>query len=133
MEHREPFTKLFFRCTDRFNPLDYPTEDCDEVARVQRAREINEGVDPPPGYRTICADPLYVAADPALDNRLSTCSADDKEIMNAIRLIPDGHIEASGMLNTSDTFPNNMFSSVEQQPRVIHSQVGVSCVLFGLH
>lgn len=27
-----------------------PLEDCDETARNQRAREIAEGVDPPPGY-----------------------------------------------------------------------------------
>ncbi|XP_037040077.1 putative uncharacterized protein DDB_G0282133 [Bradysia coprophila] len=108
---------------EKFNPLEYPTEDCDEVARVQRAREIHEGVDPPPGYRTICTDPVYVAADPSLDNRLSTCSADDRDIMNAIRSIPDGHIDGTSILNTSDTFPNNLFNSVDQQPRVIHSQV----------
>nr|CAG4652083.1 EOG090X0BEM [Triops cancriformis] len=35
----------------RFNPDDYPIEDCDERARQERAREIAEGVDPPPGYR----------------------------------------------------------------------------------
>lgn len=34
----------------RFNPDDYPTEDCDERARQERAREIAEGVDPPPGF-----------------------------------------------------------------------------------
>nr|CAG4644216.1 EOG090X0BEM [Lepidurus arcticus] len=35
----------------RFNPDDYPIEDCDERARQERAREIAEGVEPPPGYR----------------------------------------------------------------------------------
>lgn len=34
----------------RFNPSDYPIEDCDEEARIQRALEIAEGVEPPPGY-----------------------------------------------------------------------------------
>lgn len=34
----------------RFNTDEYPIEDCDETARNQRAREIAEGVDPPPGY-----------------------------------------------------------------------------------
>ncbi|XP_046401210.1 suppressor of cytokine signaling 5 [Ischnura elegans] len=28
-----------------------PIEDCDELARLERAREIAEGVDPPPGFR----------------------------------------------------------------------------------
>lgn len=35
----------------KFNPEDYSTEDCDERARIERAREIAEGVDPPPGFR----------------------------------------------------------------------------------
>ncbi|XP_046989139.1 uncharacterized protein LOC124594778 [Schistocerca americana] len=34
----------------RFNPEDYPIEDCDERARIERAREIAEGVEPPPGF-----------------------------------------------------------------------------------
>lgn len=35
----------------KFNPEDYPIEDCDERARIERAREIAEGVEPPPGFR----------------------------------------------------------------------------------
>ncbi|XP_063990641.1 uncharacterized protein LOC135169507 [Diachasmimorpha longicaudata] len=35
----------------RFNPAEFPMEDCDERARQQRAREMEEGVEPPPGYR----------------------------------------------------------------------------------
>lgn len=35
----------------KFNPEDYPIEDCDERARQERAREIAEGVDPPPGFQ----------------------------------------------------------------------------------
>ncbi|RZF33949.1 hypothetical protein LSTR_LSTR010432 [Laodelphax striatellus] len=35
----------------KFNPEDYPIEDCDERARLERAREIAEGVEPPPGFR----------------------------------------------------------------------------------
>lgn len=34
----------------KFNPEDFPIEDCDERARRERAREMEEGVDPPPGY-----------------------------------------------------------------------------------
>jgi suppressor of cytokine signaling 5 len=34
----------------RFNPEDFPTEDCDELARLERAREMREGVEPPPGF-----------------------------------------------------------------------------------
>lgn len=33
----------------RFKPEDFPTEDCDELARLERAREMREGVEPPPG------------------------------------------------------------------------------------
>lgn len=93
------------------------------MARVQRAREIHEGVDPPPGYRTICVDPVYVAADPSSDNRLSACSIEEKESLNALRSIPDGQIEIGSLLNTTDAFPNIMFNSVDPQPRIIHSQV----------
>ncbi|XP_066596855.1 uncharacterized protein Socs36E [Prorops nasuta] len=35
----------------KFNPEEFPMEDCDERARLQRAREMEEGVEPPPGYR----------------------------------------------------------------------------------
>lgn len=34
----------------RFNPDDFPIEDCDERARLERAREMAEGVEPPPGF-----------------------------------------------------------------------------------
>lgn len=34
----------------RFHPGDYPIEDCDKKARLQRALEIAEGVDPPAGF-----------------------------------------------------------------------------------
>jgi len=34
----------------RFNPDDFPIEDCDERARLERAREIAEGVEAPPGF-----------------------------------------------------------------------------------
>ncbi|KAK2709541.1 hypothetical protein QYM36_013268 [Artemia franciscana] len=34
-----------------FNPEDYPVEDYEERARQERAREMAEGVDPPPGFR----------------------------------------------------------------------------------
>ncbi|XP_013780541.1 suppressor of cytokine signaling 5-like [Limulus polyphemus] len=39
----------------RFNPEKYPIDDWDERARQERAREIQEGVDPPPGYHTVHA------------------------------------------------------------------------------
>ncbi|XP_058793950.1 suppressor of cytokine signaling 7 [Phymastichus coffea] len=38
----------------RFNPEEFPMEDCDARARLQRAREMEEGVEPPPGYRPNC-------------------------------------------------------------------------------
>ncbi|XP_014219415.1 uncharacterized protein LOC106647502 [Copidosoma floridanum] len=37
-----------------FNPEEFPMEDCDVRARIQRAREMEEGVEPPPGYRPNC-------------------------------------------------------------------------------
>jgi len=36
----------------RFKPEDFPTEDCDELARLERAREMREGVEPPPGSQS---------------------------------------------------------------------------------
>lgn len=89
------------------------------MARVQRAREIHEGVDPPPGHRSICIDPEYIAADPSVDNRLSSCSIDEKVALNT----SDCHIDTASILNPTDAFPNVMFSSVDPQPRIIHSQV----------
>lgn len=35
----------------RFKAEDYPIEDCDKKARLQRAIEIAEGVDPPAGFQ----------------------------------------------------------------------------------
>lgn len=89
---------------------------------MQRAREIHEGVDPPPGHRSICIDPLYVAADASVENRLAACSMEEKETLNPLRPTPDGQMENSS-LNAIDAFPNVMFSPVDPQPRIIHSQV----------
>lgn len=36
----------------------YPIEDCEDRARAERARELEEGVDPPPGYRPSSVSPL---------------------------------------------------------------------------
>lgn len=44
------FDSFYFLFFFRFNTVDYPLEDCDETARIQRAREIAEGVEPPPGF-----------------------------------------------------------------------------------
>ncbi|XKL60643.1 hypothetical protein PGB90_007700 [Kerria lacca] len=51
----------------KFNPEDYPIEDCDERARLERAREIAEGVDPPPGFSPKQTD-LVLQADINMDN-----------------------------------------------------------------
>lgn len=52
----------------KFNPEDYPIEDCDERARLERAREIAEGVDPPPGFSPKRAIELVCHSDLDLDN-----------------------------------------------------------------
>jgi suppressor of cytokine signaling 5 len=59
----EPFIDL-----SRFNPEDYPIEDCDERARLERAREIAEGVDPPPGFSPNHQIEVVCNADVNLDN-----------------------------------------------------------------
>lgn len=40
----------FWNWQFRFNPEEFPIEDCDKKARLQRALEIAEGVEPPPGF-----------------------------------------------------------------------------------
>ncbi|KZC10902.1 PREDICTED: uncharacterized protein LOC107189038 [Dufourea novaeangliae] len=40
----------------RIYPEEFPMEDCDERARLQRAREMEEGVEPPPGYKPNSSD-----------------------------------------------------------------------------
>lgn len=111
--------------------MEYPIEDCDEVARAQRAREIREGVDPPPGHQSVCVDPVYVAAELSLDNRLPNldCSLDENEITNPLKtaasntIMSDSQIVNSSLLNTADAFPNILFTVVDPLPRIIHSQV----------
>lgn len=51
----------------KFNPEDYPIEDCDERARLERAREIAEGVDPPPGFSPKRAIQLVCHPDLTID------------------------------------------------------------------
>lgn len=52
----------------RFNPEDYPIEDCDERARLERAREIAEGVEPPPGFRPGPHIQVVIPRDLTVDN-----------------------------------------------------------------
>ncbi|XP_011503093.1 PREDICTED: uncharacterized protein LOC105366369 [Ceratosolen solmsi marchali] len=44
----------------RFNPEEFPMEIFDVRARLQRAREMEEGVEPPPGYRPNCPSGIQV-------------------------------------------------------------------------
>lgn len=44
----------------RFKPEDFPTEDCDELARLERAREMREGVEPPPGKNCACTNIIFI-------------------------------------------------------------------------
>lgn len=52
----------------KFNPEDFPIEDCDERARLERAREIAEGVEPPPGFQPGQHIQLLCPPDFTLDN-----------------------------------------------------------------
>ncbi|XP_065202519.1 suppressor of cytokine signaling 5-like [Planococcus citri] len=52
----------------KFNPENYPIEDCDERARLERAREIAEGVDPPPGFSPKHAIELVCPTNLNIDN-----------------------------------------------------------------
>ncbi|KAJ6650016.1 General transcription factor 3C polypeptide 3 [Pseudolycoriella hygida] len=104
-----------FLDVETYNSIDYPIEDCDEVARMQRAREIHEGVDPPPGHRSMYIDPTYDEDDISLYNRVSYSSIDEKEIFSSGRSVADGH-------SIPDIFPNIMLH-VDQPQRIIHSQV----------
>lgn len=52
---------------EKFNPENYPIEDCDEEARLERAREIAEGVNPPPGFSPKHIE-LVCQTDLSLDN-----------------------------------------------------------------
>lgn len=52
----------------KFNPDDYPIEDCDERARLERAREIAEGVEPPPGFNANHRIELVCPTDLSIDN-----------------------------------------------------------------
>lgn len=52
----------------KFNPENYPIEDCDERARLERAREIAEGVDPPPGFSPKHAIELVCPPNLNIDN-----------------------------------------------------------------
>ncbi|XP_054282920.1 uncharacterized protein LOC129000072 [Macrosteles quadrilineatus] len=52
----------------KFNPEDYPIEDCDERARLERAREIAEGVDPPPGFRPAPHIQVVIPPELTVDN-----------------------------------------------------------------
>ncbi|XP_076066620.1 uncharacterized protein LOC143039988 [Oratosquilla oratoria] len=51
----------------KFNPDIYPIEDCEEWARQERAREMAEGVEPPPGFTP---QPLPLAYNSVLDLHL---------------------------------------------------------------
>lgn len=44
-----------YNCNNRIT-----LQDCDARARLQRAREMEEGVEPPPGYRPNCPSGIQV-------------------------------------------------------------------------
>lgn len=118
----------------RFNPDDYPIEDCDETARIQRALEIAEGVEPPPGFMpnvanttpsvaTLAAVPKTIipaAASVACDSTQPTLFVPNAAVVSNALLNANWHsFSAQIQMN----MPNSP-SVADEAPRiVIHSQV----------
>jgi hypothetical protein len=104
----------------RFNADDFPIEDCDERARIQRALEIAEGVEPPPGFTPSPTTATAMASSLIPSSMAVPCA------------VPMGYNNPTNAqwhsLMSSDTVQDFMQRQLpnivqEEMPR-IHSQVG---------
>ncbi|XP_059608698.1 suppressor of cytokine signaling 5 isoform X2 [Phlebotomus argentipes] len=112
----------------RFNPDDYPTEDCDEQARLQREREIEEGVEAPPGFRprpseatpTIVTPPVSSPPTAPLVHWPALGSATIQSLMQANR---GATAAATPSLYTLDDIQHHQLALMQPAPQRVHSQV----------
>lgn len=103
----------------RFNPAEFPMEDCDERARQQRAREMEEGVEPPPGYR-----PNYSSSS------LSTFSVHPNSItVDSLTTLFHVHVNIS-QAATLTALSQRDFNPVPTIERQAHTQVPIFFFFF---
>lgn len=118
----------------RFNPDDYPIEDCDETARIQRALEIAEGVEPPPGFmpNAVTASVTSFAAVPKTTIPMAAVACESAPSTLAVSTAAST-VVSNALLNANwhsftaqihMNMPNSPSLADEVTPRiVIHSQV----------
>lgn len=98
----------------RFNADEFSMDDCDKKARLQRAMEIAEGVEPPPNFT-----PLHSVSASSLqllpNSKPVPIPADCPPIGNSALPIPNAQF-------LRFVWPNITMHQPEEMPR-IHSQV----------
>lgn len=116
----------------RFNPEEFPIEDCDKKARLQRALEIAEGVEPPPGFMSSTAqNPNATAQLPA-----STVASTGPVIDTMANVTPEATSATPAeqqwhMVCSNSAALRFMLPNLLQHPDDIriHSQVNLSSLL----
>lgn len=110
----------------RFNPDDYPTEDCDEQARLQREREIEEGVEAPPGFRPrLTETPSIITPsviNPTAASMVHWSPLGSTTIQSLIQANRGATAAATPGLYTLDDIQHHQLAMLSQ-PQRIHSQV----------
>lgn len=128
----------------RFNPDDYPIEDCDETARIQRALEIAEGVEPPPGFmpNVVNAAPLVASFATVPKTIVPTAESACASAPPVLPISTTATVVSNALLNANwHSFSAqiqmdmpNLSSAVDDAPRiVIHSQVEANSQFFLLN
>jgi len=105
----------------RFRPEDYPIDDWDERARVVRAREIQEGVEPPAGFQLVNSAPSSAPEELPPDASLATLTLAMRD-----RLTVSGMQSYPLFDHFDDRNPFNNFVKVSDIPylsRVVHTQI----------
>lgn len=127
------------------NGEDYSIEDCDEAARIKRALEIEQGVEPPPGFTrsepSISINPIYSLTEPTMQNDTSSSTLAN-HITNtkktSVIATVAGRMSAATPRNApwpTDFNPHsfmlsNFQLSADEIPKiVIHSQVSLLLLL----
>ncbi|XP_055694566.1 uncharacterized protein LOC129796547 [Lutzomyia longipalpis] len=112
----------------RFNPDDYPTEDCDEQARLQREREIEEGVEAPPGFKprpteSAGALPAAPVINPSATSMVHWSPLGSAAFQSFIQTNRGATATVAPSLYTIDDIPHHQMAIIPNQPQRIHSQV----------